>query len=417
MHVHVELASPAHVAPVRATAALVAGLAGVPVRAKAILFAFLNIGGGALLVRLPGGRGLLFGDGEGESAELRINDYRFAKRVLASGDIGLAEGLMAGEWDSPDLSALLTLLAANVGHFMRLLEGGPLGKAMHWLRHITRQNTRAGARRNILAHYDLGNRFYAAWLDPGMTYSSARYDAPVRDLETAQIAKYRALAEHLELKPGEYVLEIGCGWGGFAEFAAKEYGARVLGITISDEQFAYARARMVKAGLSDRVEIRRQDYRDVEGSFDKVASIEMFEAVGEKYWTAYFAKIAAVLKPGGRAGLQIITIQEELFENYRRRADFIQRYIFPGGMLASLERLRDEAAGAGLIWSKADAFGQSYAETLAEWGRRFQAKWDEIHALGFDERFKRLWLFYLGYCEAGFRTGRTDVVQLALAKP
>src|SRR5690606_27102055 len=236
-------------------------------------------------------------------------------------------------------------------------------------------------------------------------------------LESAQHAKYKALAEHLDLKPSDHVLEIGCGWGGFAEFAAREYGARVTGITISDEQLAYAPARMERAGLADRVEIRRQDYRDVEGQFDKVASIEMFEAVGEKYWPAYFGKIAAVLRPGGRAGLQIITIREELFEKYRRRADFIQRYVFPGGMLASIGRLQEESAKVGLVWRRAEAFGQSYAETLAEWARRFKAKWSDIRALGFDERFKQLWLFYLSYCEAGFRTGRTNVVQLELAKP
>jgi cyclopropane-fatty-acyl-phospholipid synthase len=250
-----------------------------------------------------------------------------------------------------------------------------------------------------------------------MTYSSALYDAKIRDLETAQRAKYMSLAEHLDLKSGDHVLEIGCGWGGFAEFAAREYGVRVTGITISDEQFEYARARMERAGLSHLVEIRQQDYRDVQGQFDKIASIEMFEAVGEKYWPAYFAKISDVLKPGGRAGLQIITIKSELFATYRKRADFIQRYVFPGGMLASVERLQEETQKVGLVWQKAEHFGQSYAETLAEWARRFKAKWTDIRALGFDERFKHLWLFYLSYCEAGFRTGRTNVVQVELAKP
>jgi cyclopropane-fatty-acyl-phospholipid synthase len=292
-----------------------------------------------------------------------------------------------------------------------------MGKALHWLRHLSNANTRRGARRNILAHYDLGNRFYEAWLDASMTYSAARFDATVRDLETAQRAKYRALAEYLELKPGEHVLEIGCGWGGFAEFAARGYGVRVTGITISDQQLAYAQLRIEKAGLSNQVQIRREDYRDVSGQFDKVASIEMFEAVGEKYWPAYFAKIADVLKPGGKAGLQIITIKDELFASYRKRADFIQRYVFPGGMLASLDRLKEETARAGLVWRRFEAFGHSYAETLSEWARRFTAKWNQIRDMGFDERFKQLWLFYLSYCEAGFRTGRTDVVQVELAKP
>jgi cyclopropane-fatty-acyl-phospholipid synthase len=402
--------------PLRATSGHIAGLS-APASAKAVLLAMLQLKGGAALITLPDGRVLSFGDGQGAVVDFQIRDYRFARRVLTSGDIGFAEGLMAGEWESNDLSALLTMLAANVERFTRLLEGSPIGKAAHWLRHLSNANTKSGSRRNILAHYDLGNKFYEAWLDPSMTYSSALFDAKVRDLESAQREKYRALAEHLELKAGDHVLEIGCGWGGFAEFAAYEYGARVTGITISDEQLVYARARMEKAGLSDRVEIRRQDYRDVEGQFDKVASIEMFEAVGEKYWPAFFGKIADVLKPGGKAGLQIITIKEELFEKYRKRADFIQRYVFPGGMLASIGRLKEETAKVGLVWSKAEAFGQSYAETLAEWARRFRAKWTDIRALGFDERFKQLWLFYLSYCEAGFRTGRTNVVQLELAKP
>ncbi|MGQ0533226.1 MAG: class I SAM-dependent methyltransferase [Caulobacteraceae bacterium] len=401
---------------VQASSAVIAGVR-APASAKAVLLALLQLKGGAAHVALPDGRVFAFGDGSDAPVDFRIKDYRFARRVLVSGDIGFAEGFMAGEWQSADLSALLTLLAANVERFTRLLEGGPIGKAAHWMRHLSRANTKRGARRNILAHYDLGNRFYEAWLDASMTYSSARFDAKVRDLEAAQRAKYKALAEHLELKPDDHVLEIGCGWGGFAEFAAREYGARVTGITISDEQLVYARARMEKAGLSDRVEIRRQDYRDVEGQFDKVASIEMFEAVGEKYWPAYFGKIAAVLKPGGKAGLQIITIRDELFDAYRRRADFIQRYVFPGGMLASIDRLKEETAKVGLVWRQAEAFGQSYAETLAEWARRFTAKWSDIRALGFDERFKQLWLFYLSYCEAGFRTGRTNVVQLELAKP
>jgi cyclopropane-fatty-acyl-phospholipid synthase len=388
-----------------------------PASAKAVLFALLQIRKGALIVTTPAGERLRFGDAAGPETSLRVHNWRFARRVLTSGDIGFAEGLMASEWESDDLAALLTLLAANVERFMRLLEGSFLGKALNWLRHLTRANTRSGARRNILSHYDLGNRFYEAWLDRSMTYSAARFDKHRHGLEGAQEAKYRALAAHLDLKPGEHLLEIGCGWGGFAEFAASQYGVRVTGITISDEQFNYARERIAKAGLSDRVEIRRQDYRDVEGQFDKVASIEMFEAVGEKYWSSYFGKIAEVLKPGGRAGLQIITIQDRLFEEYRRRADFIQRYVFPGGMLASLERLKQETANAGLAWRKVETFGQSYAETLAEWTRRFEAKWKDIRALGFDERFKQLWLFYLGYCEAGFRTGRTDVVQLELAKP
>jgi cyclopropane-fatty-acyl-phospholipid synthase len=400
----------------RATASVIRSLK-APASAKAILFALSRLSGCALELTTPEGEVLRFGDDEGLPAELKVKDWRFARRVLVSGDIGFAEGFMAREWESADVSALLTLLAQNVERITRLLEGSFIGKTANWLRHLSNANTRRGSRRNILAHYDLGNRFYEAWLDRTMTYSSARFDAKVGDLESAQLAKYRALAEQLELKAGDHVLEIGCGWGGFAEFAAREYGARVTGITISDEQFEYARARIERGGLSQLVEIRKQDYRDVEGQFDKVASIEMFEAVGERYWPAYFGKIAEVLKPGGRASLQIITIKDNLFDKYRRRADFIQRYVFPGGMLASVERLKEETAKAGLAWRRMEAFGQSYAETLHAWADRFSAKWREINAMGFDERFKQLWLFYLGYCEAGFRTGRTDVIQLALAKP
>jgi cyclopropane-fatty-acyl-phospholipid synthase len=401
----------------RATTALVSGL-NAAASTKSVLFGLMQIKGGSLLITVPDGRTFSFGDGAGEAATMTVRDWHFAKRVLTNGDIGFAEGFMAKEWETDDLPKLLTLLANNVERFARLLEGGLVGKVLNWMRHQRRANTRRGSRKNILAHYDLGNRFYETWLDRTMTYSSARFDKnQIADLEAGQVAKYRALAEQLELKAGDHVLEIGCGWGGFAEFAAREYGARVTGITISDEQLSYARQRMARAGLSDRVEIRRQDYRDVEGQFDKVASIEMFEAVGEQYWPAYFSKISDVLKPGGRAALQIITIDDNLFDRYRRRADFIQRYVFPGGMLASVARLKEETANAGLAWRKMEAFGQSYAQTLHAWADRFSAKWREISALGFDERFKQLWLFYLGYCEAGFRTGRTDVIQLALAKP
>jgi cyclopropane-fatty-acyl-phospholipid synthase len=397
-----------------ATSAQIRGLK-APASAKAVLLALTHITNGAIHMELPDGQRLRFGDAAATPLDIKVRDYRFARRVLVNGDIGFAEGWMAREWETENLSDLLVLLANNIERFRRVFEGSLIGKSLNWIRHLSRENSRTGARRNILAHYDLGNRFYEAWLDRTMTSSSARFDKAT-DLESAQVAKYRALAQHLELKPGDHVLEIGCGWGGFAEVAASEFGARVTGLTISDEQLAYARARIERAGLSDRVEIRRQDYRDVEGQFDKVASIEMFEAVGEKYWATYFSKIADVLKPGGRAALQIITIKDDLFERYRRRADFIQRYVFPGGMLASIDRLKDETSRAGLVWRNVEAFGASYAQTLALWANRFKARWDEIRGLGFDERFKQLWLFYLSYCEAGFRTGRTNVVQLTLAK-
>ncbi len=407
-------AVPEHAFVPTATNAAIARLK-APASAKAVLIALAQIRGGAVEVHLPGGERLRFGDQTGLPLTIEVGDYRFAKRVLTNGDIGFAEGWMAGEWKTENLSDLLVLLANNIERFRGIFEGSVVGKTLNWLRHLSRDNTRAGARRNIHDHYDLGNRFYETWLDRTMTYSSARFDK-ANDLEAAQVAKYRALAHHLDLKAGDHVLEIGCGWGGFAEVAASEFGARVTGVTISDEQLEYARARIERAGLSEKVEIRRQDYRDIDGQFDKVVSIEMFEAVGEKYWSTYFGKIAKVLKPGGRAALQIITIKDDLFERYRKRADFIQRYVFPGGMLASMDRLKDETDRAGLAWRNVEAFGGSYAQTLALWASRFKSKWDDIRSLGFDDRFKQLWLFYLSYCEAGFRTGRTNVVQLTLAK-
>lgn len=404
--------------PERASASVVA-LLPAPAAFKALALGALNIREGVLVMTLPDGRTFAFGEptGPGPRAAIHVKDYGFARRVLESGDIGFAEGYMAGEWDTPDLSATLMLCSQNLDRIFKLLRGGPIARVAHFLAHLSRENSRSQARKNILAHYDLGNSFYALWLDPSMTYSSALFDGRDQSLEAGQLAKYRAIARAMELKPGERVLEIGCGWGGFAEVAAKEFGAHVVGLTLSDEQHAFASARMQRQGLSQQVEIRLQDYRDVTGQFDRVASIEMFEAVGERYWPAYFSKINEALKPGGRAALQIITIRDDLFESYRTRVDFIQKHVFPGGMLPSMERLREETSRAGLIVGDVRAFGLSYAETLAEWGRRFRANWGDIRALGFDERFKRLWQFYLSYCEAGFRTGRTDVVQLALLKP
>ena len=373
---------------------------------------------GRLTVRLPNGAiHQLEGEAPGPSAVLEVRDYGFARRVLAAGDIGFAEGYMAREWETPHLAALLEALVRNQQHISRLFRGNALIRGVNWLAHRMNRNSRAGSRKNIHAHYDLGNAFYATWLDPTMTYSSARFTRSGMALEAAQREKYAALARTMDLRDGQSVLEIGCGWGGFAEFAATEIGARVTGITISRQQFDFARQRMFNAGLADRVDIRLVDYRDVEGRFDRVASIEMFEAVGQEYWPAYFGKIREVLAPGGRAGLQIITIDDAHFGGYRKRADFIQKYIFPGGMLPSESALRPVVDRAGLAWGAVERFGRDYAETLRLWDERFQSAWPEIGRMaGFDERFRRLWRFYLAYCEAGFRFGRTDVIQLALAK-
>jgi cyclopropane-fatty-acyl-phospholipid synthase len=372
---------------------------------------------GSLTFVLPSGRELpIEGRLPGPAGRLIVRDFRFVSRVLAAADIGFGEGFMAGEWDTPDLAVLLEVFTLNFDKLEKLVEGNSLMRALNFLAHVFNGNSKSGSRRNIQAHYDLGNAFYERWLDASMTYSSARYVQPGQPLVEAQRNKYFSLAEQIDLRPRHHVLEIGCGWGGFAEFAAKEIGARVTAVTISPAQYEFARKRLFDQGLAERATIRLVDYRDIEGRFDRVASIEMFEAVGEAYWPAYFGKIRDVLAPGGRAGLQIITIRDELFNVYRSRSDFMRKYIFPGGMLPSERRLREETQKAGLEWRDIARFGQNYADTLAEWATRFEAAWEEINALGFDERFRRLWNFYLRYCEAAFRTERTNVVQLGLVR-
>ena len=375
---------------------------------------------GRLTLVLPdGSHRRLVGKQSGHAAVMNIRSYNLAARVLKGGDIGFAEAYMAGEWDSPELPLLLETIVNNYDHIRRLFDGNPLVNGINWLGHRLNSNSRRGSRRNIHAHYDLGNAFYSGWLDRSMTYSSARFDGPDQSLEDAQQAKYAALARLMNLQPGHSVLEIGCGWGGFAEFAAREFGTTVTGVTISREQYEFARRRLFEAGLADKADIRLIDYRDVEGQFDRVASIEMFEAVGREYWPTYFGKVHEVLKPGGRAGLQVITIQDALFEEYDARTDFIQKYVFPGGSLPSEPKMAAVVTGAGLHWTQTERFGQDYAGTLAEWARRFEAAWADISREGskFDDRFRRLWRFYLAYCEAGFRSGRTDVIQLSLDRP
>lgn len=373
---------------------------------------------GHLTVCLPDGtQHQLNGRVEGHSAVLRIHDPRFAGRVLKNGDIGFAEGYIEGEWDSPNLPVLLETLVNNYDHIRRLFDGNVLMKVVNWFGHHFNRNSRSGSRRNIHAHYDLGNDFYSAWLDRSMTYSSARYSREGLSLQDAQKEKYRSLAQVMDLKDGHSVLEIGCGWGGFAEFAAGEVGARVTGITISQEQYDFARRRIFEAGLSERADIQLIDYRDVQGRFDRVASIEMFEAVGREYWPTYFKKLHQLLQPDGRAGLQIITIQDQLFEEYQARTDFIQKYVFPGGTLPSEEALAQVLSQTGLHQDRVIRFGLDYADTLAEWRDRFENSWSMIEATDpkFDHRFKCLWLFYLAYCEAGFRSSRTDVIQIGLS--
>ena len=352
----------------------------------------------------------------GLDARIEVRKGRFVRRILGSGDVGFADSYIAGEWDSPDLATLMAAFSANFDRIGRMLAGHPAMRLLQAIGHARNSNSRAGSRRNIHAHYDLGNDFYRLWLDPGMNYSSALFLKPEDDLASAQRNKHAALADAIGLEPGHRLLEIGCGWGGFADYAATERGAIVTAVTISRAQHDLACQRIQAAGLTDRVQVELCDYRDVKGRFDRIVSIEMFEAVGEPYWPIYFNRVHDLLEPGGRAGLQIITIQDELFEGYRSRPDFIQLNVFPGGMLPSERRLRQETDRAGLGWTHVRRFGQDYAQTLAAWSRLYRARAAEVKALGFDANFDRLWRYYLAYCEAGFRTGRTDVLQLGLTR-
>ncbi len=376
-----------------------------------------NLSRGRLRVVAPDGRARTFGtdDGTGLQATLVVRRPRIVYRVLKGGALGFAEAYLDGDVDTPDLEALLRLLLVNYEAIAERWRAGPWVRLASTLAHRLRWNTRRGSRKNIRAHYDLGNAFYALWLDPSMTYSAALFrDAD--DLERAQLEKYRNLAGMVGLTPGQHVLEVGCGWGGFAVAAAREFGCRVTALTISEEQLAWAQRRVAEAGLGDRVEVRFQDYRDVEGRFDAIVSIEMFEAVGEAYWSVYFDKLRALLAPGGRCGLQVITIDDRWFEGYRRNVDFIQRYVFPGGMLPSSRALREAAGAAGLVAGEHLRFGRDYARTLRGWAERFEASWPQICELGFDERFRRLWSYYLAYCEAGFTAGSIDVEQVVFAR-
>jgi cyclopropane-fatty-acyl-phospholipid synthase len=387
---------------------------GLPAKAKLALSVGMKLPKGTLVVHTPEGPVLeVGGNAPGPHAEIVLKNWNLPRRAFAGATIGVAESYMDGDWESPDVTTFLELFVVNEDAGEQVAGGANwLLTALERLRHWMNDNTKSGSKRNISAHYDLGNRFYREWLDPSMTYSSALYSSGANDLESAQAAKYRALAKDTGIGPDDHVLEIGCGWGGFAEFAAREIGCKVTGLTISREQHDFAKERIQKAGLADRVEIKFQDYRDETGRYDRIASIEMFEAVGEKHWPTFFSKMKECLKAGGAAGLQIITIKDEAFDAYRARPDFIQRYVFPGGMLPSPERLRSLGDQFGLTYARERIFPQDYARTLAEWRTRFWASWDKIKPLGFDERFRRLWEFYLHYCEAGFRAEYIDVRQV-----
>ncbi|MGD8206790.1 MAG: cyclopropane-fatty-acyl-phospholipid synthase family protein, partial [Thiohalocapsa sp.] len=351
----------------------------------------------------------------GPSGEIRLHrPWELARRIATRGHVGLGEAYMAGDWDSPDLTALILLLAVNQQAFARVLEGSWLQRILSLLRHRRRANSPAGSRRNIAYHYDLGNAFYRLWLDPSMTYSSGVFEGDAEDLEQSQRNKYHRLLAMLEARPGQHLLEIGCGWGAFARQAAAQ-GLRVTGITLSTEQLAWAREAIDGTTLAERIELRLEDYRDSGGLYDHVVSIEMFEAVGEAYWPVYMDRIRSRLRPGGRAALQVITIDASMFDDYKASPDFIQQYIFPGGMLPTVERFDRAAADAGLAIVARSFHAADYARTLAAWRARFEARLDEVRALGYDERFIRMWRYYLSYCEAGFLDERINVMQVALA--
>ena len=366
----------------------------------------------------PGGQSFSFpGALPGPDAVIHLQDWEVASDVLRAGQLGFAEAYLQGRWHTPDLPAVLTLAALNRGALAQGIHGRRWSNLVYRLRQLLRANTRAGARRNIHAHYDLGNDFYRRWLDQTMTYSSAAFDGEwSRSLEDAQTTKYERIVRLVNPRPGECILEIGCGWGGFAEYAARTRGCRVHGITVSRKQLPWAQERIRRAGLEHLVTLEFRDYRDVQGSYDHVVSIEMYEAVGERYWRTYFATLARALAPGRSAMIQAITIDERLFERYRTGTDFIQQYIFPGGMLATPARIREEAARAGLEVTQAEPFGADYAETLRRWRHQFTAELPAIHALGYPESFIRMWEFYLAYCEAGFATRCTDVYHFQLSR-
>jgi len=394
-----------------------------PAAGRAIFALLRQLRGGTLDVQLPDGQMLHFGElpaqGSGHRAALRLVNWNVCAAALKSGDIGFAESYIAGDWSTPDLVALLELFIHNRDSIEALIYGTWWGSLAYRVKHLFNRNSRSGSAKNIHAHYDLGNRFYKLWLDPTMNYSSALFEGQEqRSMIEAQHAKVRRALRECGVTPGARVLEIGCGWGALAEAAAGEFGAQVTGVTLSTEQLAFAQDRLQAQGLAAQAQLRLQDYRDIQDEpFDAIASIEMFEAVGREYWASFFSTLRDKLKPGGRACIQTITIRDDLFERYVKSTDFIQQYIFPGGLLPSPAAFRAEVAKAGLTVVNELAFGADYARTLRQWRADFMAKDPAVRKLGFDSRFMRIWEFYLAYCEAAFATGNTSVMQFTLQRP
>ncbi|HEX5373233.1 MAG TPA: cyclopropane-fatty-acyl-phospholipid synthase family protein [Aquabacterium sp.] len=392
-----------------------------PASAKVVFKLLQRLSVGSLDVQWPDGSTAHFGQpGAEPRAALRLKDWRLCAMALKSGDIGFAESYIAGSWTTPHLTDLIKVLIANREQIESVIYGHWLGRLAYRIKHLLNHNSKANSRKNIHAHYDLGNDFYRLWLDPTMNYSSAwfngRLDQPLPVAQTAKVCRALREVGVLGGAPGQRVLEIGCGWGALAEVAAQEARARVTGVTLSTEQLAWARERLkdAPAGL---VDLRLQDYRDIlDEPFDAIVSIEMFEAVGQAYWPTYFSTVSRLLKPGGRACIQTITIRDDLFERYSRSTDFIQQYIFPGGMLPSDAQFRQQAERAGLRVVQTESFGRDYAETLRRWRAAFLSQESRVARLGFDQRFMRIWEFYLCYCEAAFDTDNTGVVQYTLVK-
>ena len=393
--------------------------ASLPKAATRLLGLMARLQVGTLTLHAPDGNTQVFGTHAAPFAALHMHNWAVCAEVMKSGDIGFAEGYMAGHWSTPDLAALLRLMIANRNHIEGAIYGHWLGRLAYRIKHLLKRNNRSNSRKNIHAHYDLGNAFYTLWLDGTMNYSSAWFEADrSQPMVAAQQAKVRRALRMVHAKPGDRVLEIGCGWGALAEAATTEFGAHITGVTLSTEQLAFAQARMQTQGVQQRADLRLQDYRDIDdGPFDAICSIEMIEAVGQAYWPTYFQTINRQLKPGGRACVQSITIDEAVFERYLQSTDFIQQYIFPGGCLPSSSEFRRQAQAAGLQVVDELRFGPDYAETLRRWRERFMSQLSEVKKLQFDDRFIRLWEFYLAYCEAAFDEGSTDVIQFTLLKP
>jgi cyclopropane-fatty-acyl-phospholipid synthase len=367
---------------------------------------------------LPDGRRFrVQGTRPGPAAEIVIHNPDCFARLIREGDLGFSDAYLDGWWSTPDLQTFMDVVSKDNPDVYEGFGGMALVRLYERIRHWLKKNSKAQAKKNIAYHYDLGNDFYRLWLDDTMTYSSALFRTGQESLERAQEQKYAQLVDSLELREDDHVLEIGCGWGGFAEYAAGQRGLRVTGLTISRAQHDFAVERLRRAGLADRARIKLQDYRDERGSYDGIASIEMFEAVGEKYWPVYFDTIRERLKPGAPATLQVITVPDARFETYRKGVDYIQKYIFPGGMLISPARLRAEAARAGLETRGSVEFGESYSQTLRRWHATFRDQWGRIQEMGFDDRFRRMWEFYLTACAAAFHTGVCDVTQVTLRRP